>query len=47
MMSMDDYNEIEELKLKNLQDRDLKAKNIHNTVEGDSFFQELLSGQHD
>ena len=47
MMSMDDYKEIEVLKLKLLQDRALKAKNDSNIVEGDLFFKELLSGQHD
>lgn len=47
MMSMDDYQEMELLKLKLLQDRATKAKQDHNTLEGESFFQELISGQHD
>jgi prevent-host-death family protein len=62
VMSMDDYQEMESLKLSLLQDRaiypnylkmqassnlGIKAKEEHNTLEGESFFQELISGRHD
>ncbi len=47
MMSMDDYQNIESLKLSLLQDRASKAKQDNNTVDGTTFFQELVSGQHD
>lgn len=47
MMSIDDYQGIESLKLKLLQDRAKKAKQDTNTIDGDSFFKELVSGQHD
>jgi prevent-host-death family protein len=50
MMSMDDYESIEVLKLRLLQSRAVKTKvdiEMGNTVDGDSFFRALESGQHD
>ncbi len=47
MMSMDDYQDIESLKLKLLQDRAERAKEETNRVEGTSFFHELKAGKHD
>ncbi|PHS26344.1 MAG: antitoxin [Methylophaga sp.] len=47
MMSMDDYQGMESLKLKLLQDRAEKAKVDTNTVDGTPFFQDLASGKHD
>lgn len=47
ILSMDDYHNLELLKLKLLQDRAIKAKEDLHTVEGDSFFKELITGQHD
>ena len=47
MMSMDDYQNMESLKLKLLQDRAERAKEDTNRVEGTLFFQELIAGKHD
>ncbi|MBL1321202.1 MAG: type II toxin-antitoxin system Phd/YefM family antitoxin [Methylophaga sp.] len=47
MMSMDDYQDIESLKLKLLQDRAEKAKVDLNAVDGTAFFQDLVAGKHD
>ncbi len=47
MMSMDDYQGMESLKLKLLQERAEKAKVDTHTVDGTSFFQDLASGKHD
>jgi len=50
VISMDDYEAIEALKLNLLQSRVTKAKaeiKSGNTIDGDSFFKELESGQHD
>jgi prevent-host-death family protein len=50
LVSFDDYESIEALKIDFLQSRAIKAKkDIANqdTVDGESFFDELESGQHD
>ena len=47
MMSIEDYKDIESLKLSLLQDRVKKAKQDSKLVDGTAFFQELVSGQHD
>ena len=47
ILSIDDYQDMEQLKLKLLQERVVKAKEDKNTVDGKPFFQALLSGQHD
>ncbi len=47
MMSIEDYKYMESLKLSMLQDRAKKAKQDNNIVDGTTFFQELVSGQHD
>jgi prevent-host-death family protein len=50
VMSMDDYESIETLKLQLLQSRAIKANidiETGNTVDGNSFFEALESGQHD
>ena len=47
MMSIEDYKSIEALKLSLLQDRAKKAKQDSKIVDGATFFQELVSGQHD
>ena len=47
MMSIEDYKYMESLKLIILQDRAEKAKQDNNVVDGATFFQELVSGQHD
>ena len=47
MVSIDDYKNMELLKLELLQERAKKAKQDNNTIDGDSFFHELVSGQHD
>jgi len=50
VISMDEYESIEALKLKLLQARAAQAKadiEAGNTVDGDAFFSELTSGQHD
>lgn len=50
VISFDEYERIEALKLRLLQSRAVKAKDdIDNedTVDGESFFDELESGQHD
>jgi len=47
MMSIEDYQDIEALKLSLLKDRAAKTKDDNSTVEGATFFQELVSGQHD
>ena len=47
MVSIDDYKNMELLKLELLQERAKKAKQDNNTIDGDSFFHELISGQHD
>lgn len=50
VISMDEYESIEALKLKLLQARAAQAKadiEAGNTVDGDAFFGELTSGQHD
>lgn len=47
MMSMDDYHDLELLKLSMLQNRAEKAKQDSNSVEGETFFQALVSGKHD
>ncbi|QDO84068.1 type II toxin-antitoxin system Phd/YefM family antitoxin [Shewanella psychropiezotolerans] len=50
VISVDEYNSIETLKLRLLQFRAAKAINDidnGNTVDGDQFFNELESGEHD
>jgi len=47
ILSIEDYQDMESLKLKLLQDRAIKAKQDKNSVEGELFFQALTSGQHD
>ena len=50
VISMDDYESIEALKLKLLQSRATQAKadiEAGNIVDGESFFDDLESGQHD
>ncbi len=50
VISMDEYESIETLKLRLLQSRAAQAKvdiNACNTVDGDSFFEALETGQHD
>jgi prevent-host-death family protein len=50
VISMDEYESIEALKLRLLQSRATQAKvdiNVGNTVDGDSFFSALEAGQHD
>jgi prevent-host-death family protein len=50
VMSMDDYEDIEAMKLRLLQSRVAKAKTdiqAGNTADGNSFFEALESGQHD
>jgi prevent-host-death family protein len=50
VMSMDDYEGIEAMKLQLLQSRAAKAKTdiqVGTTVDGNSFFEALESGQHD
>jgi prevent-host-death family protein len=50
IMSMDDYEDIEAMKLRLLQSRVAKAKTdiqAGNTTDGNSFFEALESGQHD
>jgi prevent-host-death family protein len=50
VISMDEYESIEALKLQLLQSRATQAKvdiNVGNTVDGDSFFSALEAGQHD
>ena len=47
MMSIEDYKHIESLKLSLLQDKAKKAKQDNNIIDGSTFFQELVSGQHD
>lgn len=47
MMSIEDYKDIESLKLSLLQDRAKKAKQDNKIVDGTTFFQGLVSGQHD
>lgn len=50
VISMDEYESIEALKLKLLQARAAQAKadiEAGNTADGDAFFGELTSGQHD
>ena len=50
VISVDEYKSIESLKLRLLQSRASQAKDdIHNgsTVDGESFFDELESGQYD
>ncbi|PHS69345.1 MAG: antitoxin [Methylophaga sp.] len=47
MISIDEYNDIESLKLRLLQDRAITAKTDKNTADGEAFFQQLVSGQHD
>lgn len=44
---MNDYQDIASLKLKLLQDRAEKAKVDTNTVDGSSFFQDLVAGKYD
>ncbi|ABC29424.1 Antitoxin of toxin-antitoxin stability system [Hahella chejuensis KCTC 2396] len=50
VISMDEYESIETLKLKLLQSRAAQAKadiEVGNTVDGEAFFDELESGLHD
>ncbi|WP_245597685.1 type II toxin-antitoxin system Phd/YefM family antitoxin [Psychromonas aquimarina] len=50
VISVDEYHSIETLKLRLLQSRAAKATNDinnGNTVDGEQFFDELESGQHD
>jgi prevent-host-death family protein len=50
VISMDEYDSIEALKLQFLQSRVAKAKadiDSSNTIDGDSFFDELDAGQYD
>jgi len=50
VISMDDYEAIEALKLRLLQSRAKQAKadiKAGNTIDGESFFNDLESGQHD
>jgi prevent-host-death family protein len=50
VMSMDEYEGIEAMKLRLLQSRVAKAKTdiqAGNTVDGNAFFEALESGQHD
>ncbi len=50
VISVDEYQSIEALKLRLLQAKAVKAIediNIGNTVDGEQFFSELESGQHD
>lgn len=47
MMSMDDYQDMESLKLQLLQHRVEKVKVDINTVDGSSFFEEVIAGKHD
>jgi len=46
VLSIDDYQNMEALKLKLLQDRAIEAKELPN-AEGDTFFQALIAGQYD
>jgi prevent-host-death family protein len=50
VVSMDEYKNIESLKLRLLQSRVIQAKEDiakQNTIDGESFFEELESGQYD
>ncbi len=50
VISMDEYESIEALKLRLLQSRAIQAKadiKAGNTLDGESFFSDLESGQHD
>ena len=50
LVSFDEYESIEALKIRFLQTRAIKAKDDianQNTVDGESFFDELVSGKHD
>lgn len=50
VISMDEYESIEALKLRLLQSRAIKAREdirAGNAVDGEAFFSELESGQHD
>lgn len=50
VISMDEYESIEALKLRLLQSRALQAKadiEAGNTVDGESFFNQLTNGEHD
>ena len=50
VISMDEYEAMEALKLRLLQSRAIQAKadiKAGNTIDGESFFNDLESGQHD
>ena len=50
VVSMDEYKNIESLKLRLLQSKVIQAKEDiakQNTIDGESFFEELESGQYD
>lgn len=50
VISMDEYEAMEALKLRLLQSRAIQAKTdikAGNTIDGESFFNDLESGQHD
>ena len=50
VVSMDEYKNIESLKLRLLQSRVIQAKEDiakQNTIDGESFFEDLESGQYD
>lgn len=50
VISMDEYESIKALKLRFLQSRAIQAKadiEADNTIDGESFFNDLESGQHD